>query len=94
MSTQHSPAPWKFCGDILRDGSGRLLYRLTPLAEITISQDDANRRLIEAAPDLCRTARSLTVMWANHDGTIVVGPAGWKQFQEVLAKLEGRPWTP
>lgn len=54
----HSPAPWKFRGSTLYDANGVALYR-EMANTLTIAQDDANRRLIEASPALASALRNL-----------------------------------
>lgn len=93
MSTStHSPAPWSLRGDILRDANGTLLYRLTPLDEITIAQDDANRRLIEAGPEMADALRDvcdaleimLKINRLNPGDNLTL-----QEARSLIAKLEG-----
>ena len=107
MNTNHSPAPWSIRGDILRDANGVLLYRLTPLDEITIAQDDANRALIEAGPEMAEALRRLETASRADYALAYCGPQEFTEEQReelrmesarasmearaVLAKLEGSP---
>lgn len=85
MSTPtHSPAPWKFRGSYLRDANGTELFCEVPNG-LPIAQDDANRRLIESAPELRHALQELL------DSAPGPETDAHRVARELLGKLEGTP---
>ena len=48
--------------------------------------EEADARLIAAAPDLLEAAMRLTQIRETDTGNIEVGPVGWAQLQDAIAK--------
>lgn len=65
-----SPYPWTFRGNGLRDANDRVILLTVPAVGLTVAEDDANRRAIEAAPELLdhllRVTAALRIALANY----------------------------
>lgn len=89
--SKHTPGPWKAtfkAGTYLIQSPE---WRTIALAGYTDSEDDANARLIAAAPDLLEAIRSMVDMFERHiDGR--EGPddaaARWDKARAAIAKAE------
>lgn len=81
-----SPAPWTFRGNGLRDAQDRVILLTVPASGLTVAEDDANRRLIESAPELKASLQDLLWMVGPNNVNETVARA-----RELLAKLEDLP---
>lgn len=77
--------PWKAKGDQIIDACGNVLMTVH---EMPILKAMEIARLVESAPELHEAAMCLTVMRTNHDGSVTIGPVGWKRLQAVLEGLQ------
>lgn len=93
MKANWTPGPWVFAEDNQRDihysVSGELLASVYPIYhhDVTPGDDEANARLIAAAPEMARLLASLPLEsfgddMAQHDAADFVDHAG--QFFEVM----------
>ena len=88
--------PWKVEWDPI-GGSGVKAWQIVDTAGHEIAKssvgphafNQANARLIAAAPFLLRTAITLTVMETREDGCVLIGPVGYGQLQEAITEAEG-----
>ena len=85
----HTPGPWGYSeGEIYRGNN--------PIASVIPSfgwfrktaEDEANARLIAAAPEMFETMKSILAV-VNDPGPIFPGTAIGDKVREVLAKVEG-----
>ena len=109
MSTQHTPGPWHLGsgngeGSIYAENDrmrletgGTTLY---PVCDIqtgwNTEEDQANARLIAAAPQMLAALRAaLEAMGDSYDATDAAGEEGaalWDQVAEAIATATGETW--
>ncbi len=87
----HSPAPWKFRGSYLRDADGNELAAVVPFRG-PISQDLANRALIEVGPEMYRLIHDCHGLFQqsplNKDNDWLSSQLA-RDLRAVVAKVEG-----
>jgi hypothetical protein len=108
MSAQHTPGPWKVVG-VAREGvrhsrvaAKTLIARVYSEAFGDVAQEEANARLIAAAPDLLAVARMAAEQFELYaeqhrkkqtqdgDAKEAVNRAKAAQCRAAIAKAEGR----
>ena len=96
--SSHTPGPWEITGPNVRESKSRglLFVQSCPFADAEPDADeqDANRKLVAAAPDLLLAAKAFLAVLENvdfsplTDGTYDQIP--WAALEQAIAKTEGR----
>lgn len=91
METNHTPGPWTHCPgqDTIWAKDGELLVARTEYTrrEMAVNEDNANARLIAAAPELLE---ALTELAALADFTRPTERAAWIKARAAIAKATGQ----
>ena len=86
----HTPRPWKVGGTdlqpMVRSPNGPLSVCIAACDEYREGEQEANARLIAAAPDMLESLREChDLLVSAHMGTLIIGRA-----RKAIAKAEGR----
>lgn len=94
MNTQHTPGPWYVADSLFTKGNVILANHpecgahICTLPEFKVGQE-ANARLIAAAPELLRLLHNLTELAAFRGGHLDEYGAAIKEARDLIAKAKG-----
>ena len=95
--TKHTPGPWEITGPNIRESKSRglLFVQENPYADAEPDADeqDANRKLVAAAPDLLLAAKAFLAVLENVDFSVentgLYDQIPWAALEQAVAKAEG-----
>ncbi len=98
--TEHTPGPWKWVRNVkgtitlvsMSESWGPLTEMIMTHPNYTPELQEANARLMAAAPDLLAALKGLTVLdtisEGPQEGAVVIGPQGWANARDAIALAE------
>lgn len=88
--TDHTPAPWSYCGDFVRAGDG--LYVIAQCysgCDTGRAEARANARLIAAAPEMLAALEHCLNFIANTEGELGITLDSGDAARAAIAKAKG-----